>query len=95
MKSGNIHCMHLCCLELHLRSTACHVLLLPACLPAHAEHLGEHSTYTLPQYLAIGQCDGGLSAEQIFAVISNAIFVNRVSTCAGHRRAACHAHCVL
>ncbi|WIA11311.1 hypothetical protein OEZ85_011434 [Tetradesmus obliquus] len=41
------------------------------------EHLGEHKTYTLPQYLAIGQCDGGLSAEQIFAVISNAIFVNR------------------
>jgi hypothetical protein len=54
-----------------------------ACLPAHAEHLGEHSTYTLPQYLAMGQCDGGLSAEQIFAVISNAIFVNRVSTYTG------------
>jgi hypothetical protein len=33
--------------------------------------------------LTIGQCDGGLSAEQIFAVISNAIFVNRVRIYAG------------
>lgn len=92
---------------------ACSCCLLPlaavcCCLPvATAEHLGEHSTYTLPQYLAIGQCDGGLSADQIFTVIYNTIFVNQVwraakldcSSCGytweKHGMAAlqCHCHC--
>eukprot|EP00775_Hariotina_reticulata_P014118 gene14118-14247_t len=41
------------------------------------EHLGEQPTYTLAQYLAIGQFDGGLTADEIFQVIHTAIFINQ------------------
>jgi hypothetical protein len=52
---------------------------LPLLLAA-TEHLGELSSYSLTQYLAIGQFDGGLTADEIFQVIHTAIFIHQVGT---------------
>ena len=54
------------------------MLCLPARAHAPAEHLGEQSSYSLQQYLAIGQFDGGLDAAAIWGVIHTAIFVHHV-----------------
>lgn len=60
----------------HAEVWMCVLSLALACVPA--EHLGEQQSYTFAQYLSIGQCDGGLTPEEIFKVIYTAIYINQV-----------------
>jgi hypothetical protein len=49
-------------------------------LPLCAEHLGDNATYTLREYLHVGQCDQGANADMHFQQAVQAIFEDKVRT---------------